>query len=177
MKLLIENWRRFLKENKDDMLSLSFAEFDQPQYGKGWRTIRDPSEQAEVMQKYIDANGDKISAGNLSLLMWHMAQALTYAGNNQKAADTMKIVAKRQRGQSHKEIIDYGQATIAFLEGDINALNVIYNKYKDRIEKHDPEDMNMNIIGCMKKCAEDNNFNYSDAYKANPSACPCKSKV
>jgi predicted negative regulator of RcsB-dependent stress response len=173
MKLLIENWRRFLKENKDDMLSLSFAEFDQPQYGKGWRTIRDPSEQAEVMQKYIDANGNNISAGNLSLLMWHMAQALAYAGNNQKAADTMKSVAKRQQGQSAPEIIDYGLATIAFLEKDTDGLNKIYNKYKDRINKQDSEDMNMNIIGCMKKCAEDNNFNYSDAYQANPSACPC----
>jgi len=170
MKLIMETWRRYLSE---DMSSLSFKNFDQPESGKGWRTIQDPAEQAEVMQNYINTNGKNISAGNLSLLMWHMGQALAYSGNNQKAADTMKNVIKRQQGQSHEEIVDYGRATVAFLEGDMKTLNIIYDKYKDRIEKQDQEDMNMNIIGCMKRCAENNNFNYAKAYQAAPKGCDC----
>ena len=173
MKLLLENWNKYLNEDLDDMMSLAFKEFDQPESGKGWRTIKDPAKQAAVMQKYIDLNADKIGAGNLSLLMWHMAQALAYAGENQKSANIMKKVVERQKGQSAEEIIDYGKATIAFLERKSQELSVIYDKYKDRINKQNPQDMNMNIIGCMKRCSDKNNFNYSNAYQADPNGCKC----
>jgi hypothetical protein len=105
--------------------------------------------------------------------MWHMAQALAYAGNNKKAAIAMRAVVERQQGQSAEEIIDYGLATIFFLEGRAQELSVIYDKYKDRIEKQDSQDMNMNIIGCMKMCADKGNYNYSIAYQADPRGCNC----
>jgi len=58
MKLLLENWREYIKEDLCDMMSLTFKDFDQPESGKGWRTIKDPAKQAAVMQKYIDLNGN-----------------------------------------------------------------------------------------------------------------------
>jgi hypothetical protein len=173
MKLLLENWKKYLNEDLSDMMSLTFKDFDQPESGKGWRTIKDPASQAAVMQKYIDLNAGEITDGNLSLLMWHMAQALAYAGENQKSANIMKKVVERQKGQSAEEIIDYGKATIAFLERNSQELNNIYDKYRDRIDKQNSQDMNMNIIGCMKRCSDKNNFNYSSAYQSDPNGCKC----
>ena len=173
MKLLFENWRQYLKEDVEDMLKLSFKDFDQPESGKGWRTIKDPTEQATIMQKYIDIHKDDIDPGNLSLLMWHMAQALAYGNENQKAAEIMEAVVGRQKGSSAEEIIDYGLATIYFLKGDSESLNKIYSKYQERIEQENPKDFNMNIINCMKRCAGKGNYNYSIAYQADIKGCKC----
>jgi len=52
MKLLLENWRKYLNENKEKMLKMSLHDFDQTK--NGWRKFKDPKQRAAVCNSQFE---------------------------------------------------------------------------------------------------------------------------
>jgi hypothetical protein len=162
MKLLFENWRQYLNEElEEDMLKMSIHDFDQTQ--KGWRSIEDPEGQSEIMKKYIESRPE---AEHDQVLMWHLAQALAFAGKVDEALEYMQMVNKTEALEYNKI---YQKFTIFFLEEDMIKFNELYETHREQIEPEE-KDTNTLIVKCMKLCGDAQNFSYKDAYTTR---CNC----
>ena len=161
MKLLLENWRKYLNESVEEMLHMSLDEFDQT--SQGWRRFADPTQQVEIMTRYLETNP---TAKQDQVFMWHLGQALAFAGQIPQAIDQMKTVNTAEPNQYNKL---YQLFTISFLGNDMNKFNALYNQYKNKIEG-DTKDTNIQIVKCMKQCGDKGNFNYKSAYTTR---CVC----
>jgi len=166
MKLLLENWRRYLNENKEEMLKMSLHDFDQTK--NGWRKFKDPKQQVEIITSYLETNP---AAANDQTFMWHLGQALVFAGDLTNGIARMKETNAKEQHEFNKL---YQLFTIAFLEKDMTSFDVLYDKYKEQIEKDDKntnKNTNIQIVKCMKQCASKGNFDYKAAYTTR---CPCQ---
>ena len=155
MKLLLENWREYLNENTEEMLKMSLHDFDQT--GKGWRRFKDPKQQVEIMSRYLKTNP---TAADDQVFMWHLGQALVFAGDLTNGIGRMKEANDKEQHEYNKL---YQLFTIAFIEKDMTTFNSLYDKYKEQIEGND-KDTNIQIVKCMKQCASKGNFDYKSAY-------------
>jgi len=162
MKLLLENWRKYLNEEID--FTMSLHDFDQT--SKGWRSISNehPEQQAAAMLRYIEENPD--TGGKDPVLLWHLGQAYAMANNTEQALRWMKEANKYEKIPYNKI---YQQFTMYFLSEDMENFNNLYSQHKEQIEA-DTKDTNIQFVKCMKRCGEANNFNYKDAYT---SECKC----
>ena len=155
MNKLFENWRRYLNENTEEMLKMSLHDFDQTE--KGWRRFKDPKQQVEIMSSYLETNPD---AATDQVFMWHLGQALVFAGELTNGIARMKEVNAKEQHEYNKL---YQLFTIAFIEKDTLSFNSLYDRYKEQIEGND-KDTNIQIVKCMKQCAAKGSFDYKTAY-------------
>ena len=161
MKLLLENWKRFINENEETMMKMSLYDFDQTE--KGWRSFKNPPDQVRVIKKYIQINPDSIED---LLLIWHLGQALAFSGETGESIQLMKQINSKEPHQYNKL---YQLFTIFFLEKDMKQFNSLYDQYKGQIAAN-KDDSNIQIVKCMKQCGDKNNFDYKSAYTTR---CKC----
>ncbi|GIU66128.1 hypothetical protein [Candidatus Phycosocius spiralis] len=101
----------------DELLSLSFEQFDQDFQG-GWRAVAEQegceASAAELIGAYVHKNREKVPTGRLSTLKWHQGQLLAASGKNREAIKAFK--ATKPQGDDAQNY--YADATIAFLRRD-----------------------------------------------------------
>ncbi len=142
---------------------MNVHDFDQTE--NGWRRFKNPSDQVEIMKKYIKKNPQ---AKNDQVLMWHLGQALAMNEDTQEAISFMELVLAKEKIDFNKI---YYNLTILFLKEDMDSFNLLYEKYSEPIENYIEQGItNAIIANCMKKCGDSANFNYKSAYTIN---CPC----
>ena len=104
-------------------LTLSFAEFDQND-AAGWRNLSASgcdSDAATLIEKYIAAQEHPHP-----VLMWHRVQTLARAGNYVQAIQIARLTLRPEVSEAKSEFQwnEYVNATIAFLQSDIQSLRL-----------------------------------------------------
>lgn len=130
------------------MLDLDPFEFDQT--GKGWRSLKEPTQQILVIKEYLDKN-QNTDDNMIQSIHFHLGQAL--AMRNLDENDILYAIhhMKQSLSESDSEWNDYVNATIAFLQKD-----------KEELEKYVGK-QNYND-GVIYRLYENFDKEYKDAY-------------
>jgi len=103
---------------------MSFREFDQTE-GKGWREIKDQPG-CDLAAADMIAQFREWMVDNAAGLDWHEAQGRAMAGQNDKALELFRryLAFEKSKPAEHRsdENILKAEATVAFMEGDLNRL-------------------------------------------------------
>lgn len=160
---------------------MGFMEFDQT-LGGGWRAIADRPEcrlaAADLIAQYRKTNSDRVLG-----LDWHEAQVRAEIGQTEKALELFRRWHAREDSQTGDDRSDSNvlkaEATIAFLEGDLNRLRAAraklvvlpkpdgYDEGIARFKKKYPDldpptwPLNLDIVDGMIRCF---GKSYSEAY-------------
>lgn len=129
LKLAIEECS--IAQEEDNLLSLSYNDFDQAK--EGWRKyakLACYNEVAVLIDKYLECHWSMLTSLEHRALTWHAGQM--YAFNNEYEIAKLRFTYSLDPNESADSLIrwnDYVNATIAFLDNDLNKLQW----YRDRI--------------------------------------------
>ena len=164
--------------DKEKMLELSPRAFDQ-NYDEGWPSLVKNGEclkpAADLIHLYYTKN--KVSEGAMRTLVWHEGQLRAETGQYQRAIELMekatKPAEKDGSGWNH-----YVNATIAFLESDLNKLKAYKEKlamvpkpagFNPRDAQGNPVDVpwppNLSIVDSFIRCS---GKTYAEVYAGCP---------
>lgn len=126
MKLLLERWKRFLKENEqpeiEAMLELDPWSFDQTR--QGWRSLPTVSDQIEAIRTYLtspnsgkDKENPEGKIADQEIIKWHLGQVLAIRDNGGDKEEAIKWMQQSENPED-PQWNNYVNATIAFLNGN-----------------------------------------------------------
>lgn len=146
-----------LQEHRGTDMSLSYEQFDQTP-DNGFRVLAANAcyaEAASLIQEYIATNNATENS-----LRWHVAQLSATAGDYPTAIDFSKQVLSESEDFSLKPLRwnDYVLATIAFLEKDMDALELHRNRVAEATD-YAGNAMNLKLLDALVK-----HFDESYAY-------------
>lgn len=130
-------------------LELQFDAFDQDEH-QGWRQLANSgceSEAADLIFAYSAKHPNPV-------LAWHRAQMLAEAGKTVDAIDAARQTLRPPHSDDSTgfDWNDYANATIAFLQGDREALQVSRDRLAEAAEKMAFNQPNLHSVDRLLRC-------------------------
>ena len=129
-------------------LSLGYAAFDEHPGKHGWRNLGAtgcPEAAVELLEAYVQAHGNELSAEQQREAAFHMGQTLALAG---REPQSLPYFERAQSADATPEWRAYVAATIAFLRRDRAALEAAHTAY----EAISPDSMRLRVIEGFIAC-------------------------
>lgn len=114
-----------------NLLKLSYADFDQNLPKGGWRAITNNIEAGKVIDAYHLHNFDKFEAFQHRILYWHAGQAYAMGGLTALALVRFKkSYDASEKTEDNFKWNSYVRGTVAFLENDMKTLATARDELK-----------------------------------------------
>ena len=160
------------KQDFDHEYFIQMSSWDFDQSPNGWRKLADQDrdfEAALLIKEYIDRNKEKLvgvkdgkDSVSVEFMKFHIGQLLAFSGP-EHYTEAIQYFKESYYKEGNRLFNAYIIATIGFLEGDIDKVNMAIN-FVDKSDEVNKASGNIGIIRNFREALENGDTDYKTVY-------------